>query len=254
MKILNELKSKKCTSKEIQIRTHAADFSQLDIYSGIAHFLDTPKHDIFILVNNVGTACDLPARFLAGTHFEQRNEQLINVNLVSMTKMCELLLPGMEERRRGLVINISSSSSLIPSPLLSVYAATKAYINKLNDCLAAEYRSSGLVFLNLPIWLVSTNMTHNMADDLWVPSAERYVSSALATIRYQESTHSSGYWPHSIMRLFLVTLQQILSPRLLSYAVVWYFCKLRKYINLREQQSADGRKVRLNVLKVIKMK
>lgn len=135
----------------------------------------------------------------------------------------------------------------------SHHAATKAYINKLNDCLAAEYRFSGLVFVNLPILLVSTKMTHNIAEDLMVPSAERYVRSALTSIRYKESFQTMGYWPHSVAYFLMATMQAIISPKLLSYAMVWYFYKLNKYIHLREQQPASRQKVRLNVLKVIKM-
>lgn len=210
-------------------------------------------------MNNVGTACDLPKRFISGEDSSQRNETIINANLVSMTKMCELVLPEMERRRRGLMINISSSSTMFPSPLLSVYAATKAYMNKLNDCLAAEYRSRGVVFALFPVWLVSTNMTHNLAtDDRWgiVPSAEQYVRSALASICHQESFQSTGYWPHTLLGLTMASFQMLLSPRLLSHGIIWYFAKLRKYIALREQQCSEDKSVppvRLNVMKVIKM-
>lgn len=148
--------------------------------------------------------------------------------------------------------------------MLSVYAATKAYMNKLSECLAAEYLSKGVVFALLPVWLVSTNMTHNLAtdDSSWwavVPSAERYVRSALASIRHQESFQSTGYWPHALLGVAMAGLQMILSPRLLSHGMIWYFAKLRKYIRLREQcsgeegENSSAPPVRLSVMKVIKM-
>ena len=39
--------------------------------------------------------------------------------------MCRLVLPGMESRGRGAVINLASSAALHPLPLQAVYAATK---------------------------------------------------------------------------------------------------------------------------------
>lgn len=49
----------------------------------------------------------------------------INTNMVSVTRMTGLVLPGMVKREKGVIINIGSGSSMIPSPLLAVYAASK---------------------------------------------------------------------------------------------------------------------------------
>src|SRR5699024_2976471 len=90
-------------------------------------FLDTAINDVFVLVNNVGTAGDLPNYFLT-ENYQTRNESIINTNLISLTKMTELVLPSMVQRKRGLMINVSSASSLNTCPLLSTYAATKVCI------------------------------------------------------------------------------------------------------------------------------
>lgn len=41
-------------------------------------------------------------------------------------------------RKRGLILNISSGSSLHPAPLLSVYAASKSYLNSWSESLGIE--------------------------------------------------------------------------------------------------------------------
>lgn len=50
---------------------------------------------------------------------------LVNVNVGATTHMTKLVLPGMQERKRGAIVNVSSSAELQPMPLLAVYAATK---------------------------------------------------------------------------------------------------------------------------------
>ena len=48
----------------------------------------------------------------------------------------------MVERKSGIVINISSLSGLMPTPLLSVYSASKAYVDVFSRGLHDEYKKS----------------------------------------------------------------------------------------------------------------
>lgn len=50
---------------------------------------------------------------------------LVNVNVGATTHMTKLVLPGMQKRNRGAIVNVSSSAELQPMPLMAVYAATK---------------------------------------------------------------------------------------------------------------------------------
>ena len=43
-------------------------------------------------------------------------------------KMTKIVLPGMAERKRGAILNISSGSALTPTPLLTLYSATKVIL------------------------------------------------------------------------------------------------------------------------------
>lgn len=70
---------------------------------------------------------------------------LVNVNCVSMTSMCALVLPQMVEKRAGVIVNISSiaAAGYIAN---SIYSATKAYVSKLSECLQRTYKHSGILF------------------------------------------------------------------------------------------------------------
>lgn len=76
-----------------------------------------------LLVNNVGTASG------CGLFFNKMKEEDINdnvnCNMLSMAKMCHIVLPQMIERRKGVIINIGSVTAAAPTPLLALYGGTK---------------------------------------------------------------------------------------------------------------------------------
>jgi short-subunit dehydrogenase len=67
----------------------------------------------------------------------------------------------MRERGRGCVVNVGSGvSTVIPSsPLLSVYASTKAYVDCLSRSLDGEYRGDGVRVQNQAPNFVATKMS-----------------------------------------------------------------------------------------------
>ena len=83
---------------------------------------------------------------------------IINVNVGATTMMTRLLIGQMKERRKGAIVNISSGSELQPLPLMTVYAATKVYINSFSEALRAEYSGFGLTIQHLTPLFVNTKM------------------------------------------------------------------------------------------------
>ena len=54
------------------------------------------------------------------------------------------MLPGMRKRRAGVIVNVSSSTTLAPMPLLSIYCASKAAVNALTEVAALELAEFGI--------------------------------------------------------------------------------------------------------------
>ena len=50
-------------------------------------------------------------------------DNLINCNITSVTKMTAIVLPGMVNRRGGVIVNNASASGRIPTPYLTVYSS-----------------------------------------------------------------------------------------------------------------------------------
>jgi short-subunit dehydrogenase len=50
----------------------------------------------------------------------------------------------MIERRRGAILNVSSSAGFLPIPGMGIYSATKAYVNSFTEALRAELHKTGV--------------------------------------------------------------------------------------------------------------
>lgn len=183
---------------KVQTRIVTADFtSGPEIYEGIR--AQTADLEVGVLVNNVGMSYANPEYYLGLPDQEKFISNIVTCNIFSVTRMCGLFLPAMVERRKGVVINISSLSAVIPAPLLTVYAASKAFVDKFSDDLATEYAHHGITVQSVLPGPVATNMS-KIRRPTWMSCAPKtFVSSALATLGI--ARHTTGYYPHSLLQL-----------------------------------------------------
>lgn len=87
-----------------------------------------------VLVNNAGVGM---LNALEGTPRETVHE-VFAVNALGTIAMSQAVLPQMRERRAGVIVNVTSSVTLMPLPLLSVYTASKAAVNAFTESVALE--------------------------------------------------------------------------------------------------------------------
>jgi 2-deoxy-D-gluconate 3-dehydrogenase len=109
-----------------------------------------------VLVNNAGgNSFSMP---LAGMRFSGW-EKTMRLNLDSVVHVTQAVLPGMVERRSGVVVNVSSVAGLQGAPLMSHYGAAKAALISLTQSLALETAWAGLrVNALVPGW-IETDLT-----------------------------------------------------------------------------------------------
>lgn len=95
---------------------------------------------IDVLVNNAGLGwygfCDEMQWDLA--------RELIEVNVVALTRLTHLFLPGLKTRGRGHIINISSIAGSLPNQGIVIYSATKSFVDSFTTSLYRELRGSGV--------------------------------------------------------------------------------------------------------------
>lgn len=86
-------------------------------------------------------------------------EQMINVNIATLTVLTRLFLPDMLKNRRGQIMNLASVTGFLPGPFMSVYYATKHYVLAFSESLYEELRGSGLTVTALCPPPVSTSFS-----------------------------------------------------------------------------------------------
>lgn len=138
---LNELRDE-LRNRNAQLGVHAravdlCDKSQID---DLIAWLERDKINIDCLINNAGLG-DYGS-FATGD--PERNDRILQVNIVALTLLTRRLLPQMIARKRGAILNVSSSAGFLPIPGMAVYAASKAYVNSLSEALRAELRGTGV--------------------------------------------------------------------------------------------------------------
>jgi short-subunit dehydrogenase len=117
-----------------------ADLSLPETPNKIFKQLSSQKILVDVLVNNagfgaIGAFAQLPA---------ERQTEMIQVNVIALTGLARIFLPGMIERRRGGILNVGSVAGFVPGPGMAVYYATKAFVLSFSEALAAELEGTGV--------------------------------------------------------------------------------------------------------------
>lgn len=92
------------------------------------------------LVNNAGIGTAAPAELLPLDIVRD----VFETNTFGTIAMTQAVLPQFRQRKAGVIVNVTSSVTLKPLPLVSAYRASKAAVNAFTESLAAEVAGFGI--------------------------------------------------------------------------------------------------------------
>ena len=128
-----------------------------------------------VLVNNAGIGV-LGA--LEGTSMATARE-VFETNTLGTIALTQAVLPQFRQRKAGVIVNVTSSVTLAPLPLLSVYTASKAAVNAFTESLALELAQFNVrVRLVLPGRAPTTRFGENARERMQGAIPDAYAALA----------------------------------------------------------------------------
>src|SRR2546421_7424575 len=106
-----------------------------------------------VLVNNAGYS---QSGAVESVPLDEVRRQF-ETNVFGLTRMCQLVLPGMREQRWGKIVNISSMGGRLTFPGGGLYHATKYSVEAISDALRFEVRGFGVDVVLVEPGLIITN-------------------------------------------------------------------------------------------------
>jgi NAD(P)-dependent dehydrogenase (short-subunit alcohol dehydrogenase family) len=149
------------TKKEIEAaggicHTYQVDLSDMASCDAFVAHLIKDHGAVDILVNNAGRSI---RRAISASYDRFHDfERTMQLNYFGALRLIMGFLPGMAERHRGHIVNISSIGVLTNSPRFSAYVASKAALDAFSRCAQAEYSDNGVSFTTINMPLVKTPM------------------------------------------------------------------------------------------------
>lgn len=128
------------TKHGVEVRVEDADLADPAAAESLFARTEGAGLAIDLLINNAGLGSWMP---FAQVGWEKQ-QQLLQVNVVSLTRLTHLFLPPMLQRRHGWIMNVASIGAFVPTPNFAVYTASKAYVRDMTEALDYELSGSGV--------------------------------------------------------------------------------------------------------------
>jgi len=201
---------KDITGNKVQVKGVQMDFSKLDDEAQWKRFeAELAGLDIGILVNNVGRSYNMPTDLVDTT--EEELDHILKINVNATVKVTRMLLPGMVQRKRGLIMFVGSFSGItVVSPMLAAYAGSKSFQLAFAAALQQEVKRAGIDVEVANAYFVVSNMSKIRRPSLTTPTPRQYVRAVLSKIGLACGAFWSGrpslstpFWSHALIDWYL---------------------------------------------------
>ena len=140
----------------LKLHAYFGDLSDMASGEAVTRQVLADQGVVDVLVNNAGRSI----RRAIENSFERFHdyERTMQLNYFGSLKVTITVLPGMIQRKRGHILNISSIGVLTNAPRFSAYVASKSALDAWTRCAASEFADRGIQFTTINMPLVKTPM------------------------------------------------------------------------------------------------
>lgn len=142
---LLHLKEELESAHKINVRVIGKDLSNENAALEVYNEVKAAGITVDYLINNAGFG---DFGFFTEGNWEKQN-RMIQLNITTLTQFTRLFLSDMIVRRSGKIVNVASTASFQPGPLMAVYYATKAYVLHFSEAVNNEIAGSGVTITAL---------------------------------------------------------------------------------------------------------
>ncbi|KAJ3733814.1 3-ketoacyl-CoA reductase [Lentinula guzmanii] len=204
IELLDTTASEIASKYSVATKTSSIDFAKADNAAYEALSAEFQELEIGVLVNNVGKSHAMPV-YLVDTPKEEMTD-IVAINVNATLRVTHSVLPGMIQRKRGLILNIGSFAGAIPSPMLATYSGTKAFLSTFTSALAEEVEQHGITVEHINTYFVVSKLSKIRKSSALIPRPGPYVRSVLSKIGLPCGAAYSGrpntstpYWSHALL-------------------------------------------------------
>jgi NAD(P)-dependent dehydrogenase (short-subunit alcohol dehydrogenase family) len=147
---------KEAKAKGYAFIAYAADIADMTDCDRFVQLLIANHGGVDFLINNAGRSI---RRAIESSYDRFHDfERTMQLNYFGCLRVTMGLLPGMVEKHKGHVVNISSIGVLTNAPRFSAYVASKAALDAWTRCASSEFADRGITFTTINMPLVRTPM------------------------------------------------------------------------------------------------
>ena len=201
--LLAALKTELTEHYGVPVQVLVADLTQPDATRSIHAACTRNGWRVSLLVNNAGIGRF--GDFLQ--HPLEDYDAMIRLNALAPVELMHLFLADMKKAGQGEVINVVSMAAFQPTPYVSVYGATKAFLLSFSEAIAAECFGTNIRILALCPGAVRTNFFEaaglqnlSVIEAASMQSSEAVVDVALRALKTGQTRVVPG-WKNRLMAI-----------------------------------------------------
>lgn len=171
--------------------------------------------DVSVLINNVGVSHALPT--MVHESPEGEDDGIININCLATVKVTRVVLPRLiahanqgKGGQRSLILNVGSFAGVVPSPYLSTYSGSKAFLSTWSRALSEEMKieKTKVDVWCLNAYFIVSALSKIRRPNYFTPLPGPFVKHTLAHLGRRGGAHEPNcfsLWPSHALTNWVIT-------------------------------------------------